>query len=118
MTNPQRPARRSLRLPGYDYSQPGAYFFTAVCQDRALLLTSVAVQSVVTEVWGSIPTRYPAVSLDAFVVMPNHVHGVVIINETNGPPTLGHVLGYFKSHAGRAVNGLRATPGPPVWQRG
>ncbi|MBV9108268.1 MAG: transposase [Gemmatimonadetes bacterium] len=56
---------------------------------------------------------------DAFVIMPNHVHGLVQLTETaEHTSTLGRIIGSFKSAVSARVNTLRATPGAPVWQRG
>ncbi|NMB67235.1 MAG: hypothetical protein GYA20_00550 [Chloroflexi bacterium] len=83
--------RRSLRLPGYDYSQPGAYFVTVMTHGRACLFGEVvdgkmilnAAGRIVAEIWNSLPARFPGVELGAWVVMPNHFHGTVEIHETN-----------------------------------
>lgn len=71
--------RRSIRLKGYDYSQPGAYFVTIVCQDRTCLLVSEPVQNMVRAWWGKLVGKFPEVKTDAFVIMPNHIHGIVIL---------------------------------------
>jgi REP element-mobilizing transposase RayT len=79
--------RRSIRLQGFDYSQAGAYFVTICTQERACLFGDVLdgdmrlndAGEVVEQCWLAIPIHFPAVVLDAFVVMPNHVHGIVII---------------------------------------
>ena len=85
--DPNRHHRRSIRLKGYDYSQAGAYFITLCTQDRACLFGKVvngemrlndAGRMVLAE-WNMLPERFPHVVLDAFVVMPNHVHGIVVI---------------------------------------
>jgi putative transposase len=85
--DPNRHHRRSIRLKGYDYSQAGAYFITICTQDRACLFGKVvngemrlndAGRMVLAE-WNMLPERFPHVVLDAFVVMPNHVHGIVVI---------------------------------------
>jgi putative transposase len=79
--------RRSIRLPGYDYAQPGAYFVT-ICThggewvlgdvvDGEIVLTDWG--HIVVESWKAIPAHFPNVETDAFVVMPNHVHGVLVI---------------------------------------
>jgi len=90
--DPTRHHRRSIRLKGYDYSQAGAYFVTICTQDRACLFGKVvngemrlndAGRMVLAE-WNMLPERFPHVVLDAFVVMPNHVHGIVVI--TNPAP--------------------------------
>ena len=79
--------RRSLRLDGYDYAQVGAYFVTVCTQDRACLLGDVAGEEVqlsdagrmAQEAWQALPGRFSGMELDAFVVMPNHVHGIIVI---------------------------------------
>lgn len=77
--------RRSIRLPGYDYSAAGNYFVTLCTHERQHLFGSVvdgkvrlnAVGAKVQEGWRAIPEYFPHVALDAFVIMPNHVHGIV-----------------------------------------
>lgn len=81
--------RRSVRLQNYDYSQSGAYFVT-VCTYERILLSGDVVEGVmqlneagrmVEECWLVITNQFPQVDLDAFVVMPNHVHGIIAIND-------------------------------------
>src|SRR5450432_2181257 len=83
----QRHHRRSIRLKGYDYGRAGAYFVTICAQDRACLFGEVidgnvqsneAGQMIIGE-WNAMPDRFPTVELDAFVVMPNHFHGIIVI---------------------------------------
>jgi putative transposase len=92
--------RRSLRLKGYDYAQAGAYFVTVCTQDRTCLFGDVAGDTVclnaagqlAATLWSAMPTRFPEIELDAFVVMPNHVHGVIVLPdraETVGAPLVG-----------------------------
>ena len=79
--------RRSIRLKGYDYSQPGAYFVTICTQDRACLFGDVVdgamrlndAGRMIESVWHQLPTFYSGVDIDAFVVMPNHIHGIVVL---------------------------------------
>lgn len=79
--------RRSIRLPGYDYSQPGVYLVTICTRERACLFGRVAHDEVMLspageiagECWNSLPAHFPRVEAGPYVVMPNHVHGVVII---------------------------------------
>ncbi|MDP9311308.1 MAG: hypothetical protein M3R24_10545 [Chloroflexota bacterium] len=86
--DPERHHRRSIRLRGYDYSQAGAYFVTLCVQSREWLLGDVVdgrvvlseAGAIVWRVWEELPRRFPMVELDAFVVMPNHVHGVIVID--------------------------------------
>ena len=83
--DPTRHHRRSIRLREYDYSLPGAYFVTICVRDRRSVFGEVAAgrlrHSQVGEVahafWANIPDHVPEVVLDAFVVMPNHVHGII-----------------------------------------
>jgi len=86
MTAPQHD-RRSLRLEDYDYAATGAYFVTVCTQNRACLFGEVvndAMQvneygDVVSRCWEKIPDHFANVELDAFVVMPNHVHGIIAL---------------------------------------
>lgn len=74
--NPDAHHRRSIRLSGYDYGQPGAYFVTVCTQDRAILLGRPDVQEMIAHWWNALPTKFPNVETNAFVVMPNHIHGI------------------------------------------
>jgi putative transposase len=79
--------RRSLRLQGYDYAQAGAYFVTVCTQDRACLLGNTMDEevrlsdagSMVQAVWDELSDHYPGAETDAFVVMPNHIHGIIVL---------------------------------------
>ena len=81
--------RHSIRLKGYDYSQAGAYFITICVKDRKCLLGEVIngeiilsdIGKIIEECWNKIPTHFNSVNLDAFVVMPNHLHGIVLITD-------------------------------------
>lgn len=85
--DPDRHDRHSIRLKTFDYAQAGAYFVTVVTDDRACLFGRVIEGSVrlsdgglaAQACWLAIPAHYPFVQLDAFVVMPNHVHGIIAI---------------------------------------
>ena len=79
--------RHSVRLPGYDYTQPGAYFITLCAHQRECLfgdidskgvLTLSAIGQIVAEEWRRSALIRREIQLDAFVVMPNHVHGIAI----------------------------------------
>lgn len=79
----------SIRLKDYDYSQPGAYFITVCTKNRQCIFGNITGGAmilnvggnVVQQCWQGIPLHYPNVSLDVFVVMPDHVHGIILINE-------------------------------------
>jgi putative transposase len=85
--DPQRHHRRSIRLKGYDYSRAGVYFVTICVQGGLCLLGEViegemrpdAAGEMVERVWLDLPGRFPNIDLDAYRVMPNHFHGLVVI---------------------------------------
>jgi hypothetical protein len=85
----ERWQRRSIRLKGYDHTQAGAYYVTVCTDERAHLFGHIAggdlvpnaLGGIVQQCWDAIPEHMPHVDVDAFVVMPNHVHGIVVIRE-------------------------------------
>ena len=116
--DPEKHHRRSIRLPGFDYARPGGYFVTICTHERGCLFGDVVDgQMVLNEYgrvaessWQSIPRHFSHVRLDAFVVMPNHVHGVIVIRGR------GEAFA-AKSVSTRKINRIRGTPGIPLWQR-
>ena len=90
--NPEKHHRRSIRLTGYDYTQEGAYYFSICCHQRRCLLGAIEdgvmllnlVGATVKAVWDSLLRHFPLIELDAFVVMPNHVHGIIHITDSAG----------------------------------
>jgi putative transposase len=79
--------RRSIRLRGYDYTQPGQYFVTLCIKDRKCILGDVVrnemrltrIGEIVEECWEEIPEHFSNTLLDEFVVMPNHMHGIIVL---------------------------------------
>lgn len=137
--------RKSIRLRGYDYSQAGAYFITVCTKDRKELLGTIRdgkmraspIGRIVQACWAALPTHYPNVQLDAFVVMPNHVHGIIVIldddpnrkqvgeglrpsptGKTRNRPPLSEIVRAFKSFSARRINEQTARGGESFWQRG
>jgi len=122
------PTRKSPRLSGYDYTQPTGYLVTiSVDQmenrfgevlDDVMQLDQAG--EMVKAAWNRLPDRFSSIELDAYVVMPNHFHGIVFLgtNPESGPPSLSRVIQVFKSETaveyGRQI---RAGVFPPV-QRG
>jgi REP element-mobilizing transposase RayT len=90
--DPHKHHRRSIRLKGYDYSQAGGYFVTICTEDRECLFGEIIdgemnlsdLGRLIEQCWRDLPQRFPWVSIDEFVVMPNHVHGVIWINREDG----------------------------------
>jgi REP element-mobilizing transposase RayT len=147
--DPTKHHRRSIRLKGYDYTQPGIYFITLVTFQRKLIFGDILdgvmrlnnIGRIVKAEWLRTTEIRPYVTLDEYVIMPNHIHGIIIINDNNSPvgatggsplqtrqtdiksphgpapQSLGAMIAGFKSAATRQLNRTRNTPGKPVWQR-
>lgn len=83
-----RPERKSTRLRGFDYSSDGAYFITLTTARREpwfgnienVVMVTSQVGEIASRCWREIPEHFPNVALDAFVIMPDHVHGIIILN--------------------------------------
>ena len=133
----ERHGRRSSRLPGYDYSQAGAYFVTMSAHGWATLFGTFSGEGftlsrcgeIVEHTWQQIPLRYAGVQSDLYVVMPNHMHGILLIADNvvgagfqparaKTPSSLPSLVRAFKTYSAREINLLRGTQGTAVWQRG
>jgi REP element-mobilizing transposase RayT len=87
MNNLIKHQRHSMRLPGYDYSQSGAYFVTIVTHHRMCLFGDIFEGNmllnqygwIVDQAWKDLPLHYHPIHLGAFVIMPNHVHGIITL---------------------------------------
>ena len=127
--------RRPIRLQGYDYSRAGAYFVTVCTHDRLCLFGEIADRRMalndagrmVQQVWDDLPNHYSHVELDECVVMPNHVHGIVVIvgaglKPAPTKPTKRHglpeIVRALKAFSARRINEMRGMPGGKIWQRG
>jgi len=145
--------RRAMRLTGYDYTQPGAYFVTICVQHRKCLFGTITDQEmqlneigqIVIDCWNHIPQHFPSVELYEYVVMPNHMHGIIAwgipkpedprppttvgarsprpsnnnpnrINETPAP-SLGKIIAYFKCQSTKRINQRYNTSGTRLWQK-
>ena len=137
---PDRHHRRSIRLKGHDYTQPGAYFVTICTRDRECLFGHMVNGEMrlnkhgmaVHEEWLKTAELRENVEMEACTVMPNHLHGIVVVTDGRGTarraPTEGFgrpvadsiptIMRAFKSASTKRINELRHTPGTPVWQRG
>jgi len=136
--------RRSIRIPEYDYSQAGAYFVTICTHRRACLFGRIVRDRMHLSPWGKIvrdewlrsETLRRTIRLEAYVVMPNHLHGIIVIAAENGstpvrlqvgahscapllrkPRSVASFVAQFKASATRRLNMARGTPGAPLWQR-
>ena len=128
--NPNRHHRRSIRLKEYDYSQVGAYFLTICIQDRRYLLGNISQDKMllndagkmVEEEWHKLPGRFNQIQLDHSVIMPNHFHGIILIESAFPRRLLGEVVGAFKSITSYYyLEGIKNKMWPPLknklWQR-
>ena len=114
--DPQKHHRYSIRLKDYDYSQAGAYYVTIDVQNRECFLGEIVNYEMVLndagkmmeEQWVALTERFPNIELDLYQVMPNHIHGIIVVGATlakrpvgvvaqNKNPTLGDIIGAFKS---------------------
>ena len=113
--------RRSIRLKGYDYSNNGYYFITICSKNRECIFGNLIVGAllacaqdrielsiagkIVDKHWNNIPNEYENIYLDEYIIMPNHIHGIVIIDKDNGAqassaPTISQIMRSFKSKSG------------------
>src|SRR5687768_10734983 len=143
--------RRSIRLPEYDYSQAGAYYVTIVAWHRECLFGEVVDREmkltkfgfVADQQWKKLTNRFPNIELGAFVIMPNHMHGIIVITDSRGTagnpndldgessrraptregfqkPVMGSIptiIRSYKSAVAYRINLMRKTQGIPIWQR-
>ena len=85
--------RKSIRLKDYDYSKAGGYFVTVCTQKRQCLFGEIIdgkmvlneAGRMVSEAWEWLEKQYNYVELDEWLIMPNHMHGIIIINDHRGP---------------------------------
>ena len=115
--NPKIHHRRSIRLKGYDYSRAGLYFITICVQDRKCLFGKIETNEmmlndfgiVANEQWEKLTERFTNFELDVFQIMPNHMHGIILMTENVGAglasaqnpaptnKTIGDIVGAYKS---------------------
>ena len=129
--------RRSIRLQGYDYTQASMYFVTICAHSHKCLFGGIFdgqmrlndAGQVVLKCWDDLPRHYKNLELDYFTIMPNHVHGIMVISDVpvvgagfKPAPTekrhgLSEMVRALKTFSSKRINEIRATPGMPVWQR-
>jgi len=143
--DPDRHHRRSIRLKDYDYTRPGAYFVTICTYRRECILGKIVngemrmneYGEVVRRCWADLPGHYTNAMLDAFVIMPNHIHGIIVLTDVVGAGlqtcpykspseapiksqkchALPEIVRGFKTFSARRVNERRGGPGIRLWQR-
>ena len=139
--DPESHHRHSIRLKGYDYSQAGAYFVTICTHNKACVFGDVVdgemrlneYGAIVKDEWLRTDTLRENVVIDEYIIMPNHIHGIVIIMgngrgmarraptlESFSRPVAGSlstIMRSFKSAATKEINKMSGAPNLPVWQR-
>ncbi len=143
------PRRKSTRLKEYNYSQPGFYYVTICTDNRQELFGLVENEQmklnkfgkIVDAVWLQIPNHFNNIQLDKYVIMPNHIHGIIkivgarlprpessrpdnnnnndkIIERGNRAPTgLGQIIAYFKYISTKQINEFKDNGVNKIWQR-
>ncbi|MDP2808321.1 MAG: transposase [bacterium] len=142
-------------MPEYDYSREGAYYITICAQDRRCLFGKIRngeialseCGRIVDDWWQRIPERYSGVVLDEYVIMPNHIHAIIVIIDDvicrgevasplggsvdilgkpgevasplrgSGKYTLGQILAFYKYQTTKSINTIYNLPGNKIWQR-
>ena len=103
--NPEKHNRQSIRLKGYDYSNSGAYFITLCIQDREKLLSNISnsiveltlAGNMIEKWWLELINKYSNIDLDEYVIMPDHFHGIVWINNYETEISIPTILKWFKA---------------------
>ena len=124
--------RKDPRLKGYDYSTTGAYFLTICTQHRKNILSTIVGEGSplpqlsrygkIADKWiNKIPEKYQEISLDNYVIMPNHIHILLSIIKEDGrgnpSPTVYAAIGWLKYHITKEINQARGIVGQKIFQR-
>jgi putative transposase len=124
--DPEKHHRQSTRLRNFDYSSTGGYFVTICAFQRECIFGEIINGEMILskagertlEVWEGLLLRFPTIELDVFMIMPNHVHGVICLtSEGSEAVTISTVLRAFKSLSARAINQELGRAERPAWQK-
>ncbi len=133
--NPELHHRRSIRLKGYDYSAAGAYFITICTHEREQLFGNILDRTMVLNElghiaqfdWQKLARHHSNLIVDRSVVMPNHLHGIILLDlsilderglsANEDSKSISEIIGSFKTFSARKINKIRKLKGVPVWQR-
>ena len=111
------PVRKSTRLPGFDYTQPNYYFVTICAHEKQCLFGAPdflnGIGKIAYTEMENLPSHYSGVFVDCFVIMPNHVHAILVLENTT--VSLDKIIGLYKSGVSRRARPI--TQGKPLWQR-
>jgi len=145
MYNSNKHHRRSIRLQNWSYANIGAYFVTICCQNRKCIFGKIVDKKMILNeygeitgnAWNKLPQHHTNIELGAFIVMPNHIHGIITINTTNiaavtnhdnnrnnrqlaryqnpGKNTLSSIVGSYKSTVSKQIHRIGFVG--DIWQR-
>jgi len=114
---------KTNRLPDRDYGKSGAYFVTICTYQRIPCFNTPELETILKQEWEALPKRFPGISLDRFVIMPDHVHFIIWI-DANVPssPTLPQIVGAYKSLCAgawlRHIKEMGSQISGRIWQKG
>jgi putative transposase len=133
---PEKHHRWSIRLKEYDYSRSGYYFVTICTHNHKFIFGHIENEGmrlnrygeIIEECWRWLEMQYSYVSLGTFIIMPNHLHGIIIINNddkrrggSRTAPTkrkpLGRLIGAFKTVSAKKINAIYKITNSTIWQR-
>ncbi|HTK11250.1 MAG TPA: transposase [Ktedonobacteraceae bacterium] len=121
--NPAKYHRRSMRLPAYDYTSFGAYYVTVCTRERVPYFSDPICKNMVEEAWKGLPKHFSTIRLDAFAILPDHVHALLwLIPTEKSRPALGTIVCTFRADVARdwsrhvqANGGVKPAS---IWQSG
>ena len=127
------PKRKHIRLSGFDYSQPGSYFITICCHNRARLFGKIEngtmvlneLGATIEKSWLWLQTHYLYVAIDEFIVMPDHFHAILSIKpnacgcnlKAEHIKTVSQLIGAFKTVSSKEIHGSITYTNIKIWQR-
>ena len=117
-----KPVRKPTRIPNYDYSKDNYYFVTICTYEKKCIFGTVReigrYGKIAADSIDTLSSHYSNVSIDKYVVMPNHIHMIVVIGckiEISDNPTLSQIIGAYKSEVTRLIH--QSAPNEQIWQR-
>ena len=112
-------ARKSPRIPGFDYSSPNYYFVTICTYEKKCIFGEKGhlnkLGQIAQEEMVNISSHYDHVSVDNFIIMPNHIHAIFVLEETQQKKDMNEIIGGYKSGVTRRIR--KICPNMRVWQR-
>lgn len=126
------PKRKPTRLKDFDYSSATAYFITICTQNRKNILSTIVGEGFplpqlslcgkIVDKWiKNLPKKYQEISVDSYVIMPNHIHLLLLLSDGDGrgnpSPTVDKAIGWLKYQATKDINKISNTQGKKVFQR-